>query len=66
MFSDYYFVLFRKLKAAGIEIPFPQTDLHLKSIAPEVLAMLQKNAASSGQAEFTDIAGKGGGRDIGV
>jgi len=66
MFSDYYFVLFRKLKAAGIEIPFPQTDLHLKSIAPDVLAVLQKNAASSGQAEFTDIAGKGGGRDIGV
>lgn len=66
MLSDYYFVLFRKLKAAGIEIPFPQTDLHLKSIAPEVLAALQKNAASSGQAEFAGIAAKGGGRDIGV
>ncbi len=66
MLSDYYFVLFRKLKAAGIEIPFPQTDLHLKSIAPEVLAMLQKNAASSGHAGFADIAGNGGGRDIGV
>lgn len=65
MLSDYYFVLFRKLKAAGIEIPFPQTELHLKSIAPEVLAVLKKNAVLSGQDGFTDVAGKGGGRDIG-
>lgn len=42
MLSEYYFVLYRKLKAAGIEIPFPQTDLHLKSISPEMLAALQK------------------------
>lgn len=66
MLSDYYFVLFRKLKAAGIEIPFPQTDLHLRSIAPEVLASLQKIAAFSGQDECADMAGKDGGRDIGV
>ncbi len=66
MLSDYYFVLFRKLKAAGIEIPFPQTDLHLKSIAPEVLAVLQKNAVSPGQVECADMAGRDGGRDSGV
>jgi len=50
MISDYYFVLFRKFKAAGINIPFPQTDLHLKSISPEVLAILQQIAAVPGQA----------------
>ncbi|WP_417909476.1 mechanosensitive ion channel family protein [Candidatus Electronema sp. PJ] len=33
--SDYYFVLHKKLKAAGIELPFPQRDLHLRSMAPE-------------------------------
>lgn len=26
------------LKAAGIEIPYPQRDLHIRSVAPEVLA----------------------------
>jgi potassium-dependent mechanosensitive channel len=26
------------LKAAGIEIPFPQRDLHIRSVAPEALA----------------------------
>lgn len=65
MLSEYYFVLFRKLKAAGIEIPFPQTDLHLRSIAPEVLAVLQKGAASPGRVE-SDMAGKDGGSDSGV
>ena len=34
--SDYYFALFRKLKSAGVEIPFPQRDLHLQSISPKV------------------------------
>jgi small-conductance mechanosensitive channel len=49
MISDYYFALFRKFKEAGIEIPFPQTDLHIKSISPEVVAVLQEMAAPSGQ-----------------
>ncbi|MEA3545377.1 MAG: mechanosensitive ion channel, partial [Thermodesulfobacteriota bacterium] len=31
--SDYYFALFRKLKEAGITIPFPQRDLHLQSVS---------------------------------
>jgi potassium-dependent mechanosensitive channel len=30
--------------AAGIEIPFPQQDLHLRSIAPEVSAALSQSA----------------------
>ena len=50
MFSDYYFALFKKFKAAGIEIPFPQTDLHLKSISPEVLDIL-KQITAPGAAE---------------
>jgi small-conductance mechanosensitive channel len=49
MVSDYYFVLFRKLKEAGIAIPYPQTDLHLKSIAPEAMAILQNLASFKGQ-----------------
>lgn len=34
--SDYYFALHRKLKEAGITIPFPQHDLHLQSINPKL------------------------------
>nr|MDA3971979.1 mechanosensitive ion channel [Desulfobulbaceae bacterium] len=34
--SDYYFTLFRKIKEAGIEIPFPQRDLHVQSISAQV------------------------------
>jgi small-conductance mechanosensitive channel len=30
------------LKHAGIEIPFPQQDLHLRSIAPELVEGLQR------------------------
>jgi len=60
MLSEYYFVLFRKLKAAGIEIPFPQADLHLKSISPEVLAMLQNRLAPQGRDEEVAVGGKGG------
>lgn len=38
--SDYYFVLFRKLKEAGIEIPFPQRDLHLRSVSSQAAEAL--------------------------
>ncbi|MGO9062514.1 MAG: mechanosensitive ion channel family protein [Candidatus Binataceae bacterium] len=31
MRSDLYFALFRALKEAGIEIPFPQRDIHIRS-----------------------------------
>jgi small-conductance mechanosensitive channel len=60
MISDYYFALFKKFKEAGINVPFPQTDLHLKSISPEVLAILQQIAAVPGQAGSGE-AGQGGG-----
>jgi small-conductance mechanosensitive channel len=39
--SDYYFSLFRKLKNAGVTIPFPQRDLNLQSMSPEVLNTLK-------------------------
>jgi small-conductance mechanosensitive channel len=31
--SDLYFVMFKALQANGIEIPFPQRDLHLRSVS---------------------------------
>lgn len=44
LFSDYYFALFKGLKEAGIEIPFPQRDLNLRSISKEALQILQEMA----------------------
>lgn len=41
LLSDYYFVLFRKFKEAGIEIPFPQRDLHLRSISPAAAKIMR-------------------------
>ena len=34
--SDYYYALYKALKEADIEIPFPQMDLHLKSLSPDI------------------------------
>ena len=34
--SDLRFAIFRELKKAGIEIPFPQRDVHVRSLPPEV------------------------------
>lgn len=34
--SEIYFAIWYRLKAAGITIPFPQRDLHLKSVTPEL------------------------------
>ena len=34
--SDLRFTIFRELKKAGIEIPFPQRDVHLRSLPPEM------------------------------
>jgi len=64
MISDYYFVLFKKLKEAGIGIPFPQTELHLKSISPEVLAILQQIAAAPGQPRAGGNDNKGGEQNV--
>jgi len=39
--SEVYLAVHDKLVEAGIEIPFPQRDLHLRSIAPDVAAALK-------------------------
>ena len=65
MISDYYFALFRKFKEAGIAIPFPQTDLHLKSISPEVLAILQQIAAAPSQTGLDGTDKKGEEQNVG-
>jgi len=38
--SALYFAIFRAFKEAGVEIPFPQRDLHLRSISPETVRVL--------------------------
>ncbi|MCI5145061.1 MAG: hypothetical protein D3923_05900, partial [Candidatus Electrothrix sp. AR3] len=42
--SEYYFVLFRKFKEAGIEIPFPQRDLHLRSVSSNAAQVFQNRS----------------------
>ncbi|MDE3200642.1 MAG: mechanosensitive ion channel [Acidobacteriota bacterium] len=39
--SDIYFALFAEFGKLGIEIPFPQRDLHLRSIDPEAARALR-------------------------
>ncbi len=39
--SDYYYAIHRALREAGIEIPFPQRDLHLRTIAPGAVQALK-------------------------
>ncbi|WP_297055704.1 mechanosensitive ion channel domain-containing protein [Thermosulfurimonas sp.] len=39
--SDYYYALYQALQEAGIEIPFPQRDLHLRSISPDAARTLR-------------------------
>ena len=39
--SDLYFEIFRRFKEADIEIPFPQRDLHLRSVDPDARLPLE-------------------------
>lgn len=34
--SDLYFAIFHSFSKSGIEIPFPQRDLHIRSVAPTI------------------------------
>jgi small-conductance mechanosensitive channel len=40
--SDLYFAIFATFREKGIEIPFPQRDLHLKSISPGAISAASK------------------------
>ncbi len=40
--SDYYYALYRKLTEAGIEIPFPQRDIHIRTIYPQVVEKIRE------------------------
>lgn len=46
--SDLYFSIFQAFTDAGIEMPFPQRDLHLRSIDPEALAGLRASGREAG------------------
>lgn len=50
--SDMLSRMYEALKQAGIDIPFPQTDLHLRSVSPEagaLLAQARRAPPDSGQ-----------------
>ncbi len=53
--SDYYFALFREFKKAGIEIPFPQRDIHLKDVSAQVVEIFKRKAGKDGSGQ-TDSA----------
>ncbi len=42
--SDLRFAIFRKLKEAGIEIPFPQRDLHVRSLPAEAFDRQERSS----------------------
>ena len=50
--SDMNLRLHRALAEAGIEIPFPQQDLHLRSVSPEASAAMR----ASGETENRDLS----------
>ena len=41
--SDLHVAIVRELGRAGIAIPFPQQDLHLKSVEPELFRQMRKD-----------------------
>ena len=51
MISDYYYALYRALSEAGIEIPFPQRDLHLRSVDSQILEKIKKQTPDEGESE---------------
>jgi len=53
--SDLYFSIWTACKQAGVEIAFPQRDLHLRSISKEAAEVLmnsvQRNSAQAPEAK---------------
>jgi len=40
--SEYYYAIYKALTKAGIQIPFPQRDIHFKSLNPQILEALKE------------------------
>jgi potassium-dependent mechanosensitive channel len=66
--SDLHFMIFKEFGRNGIEIPFPQRDLHLRTVdAPALLAQLdggatpqnRKDNGTANQATGSESTGKG-------
>jgi len=61
--SDLYRTIFREFRARGIEIPYTQHDVHLRSIAPEVIDAAVRAASvlqtTAPEAERNGTAGDG-------
>ncbi len=47
--SDLYFAIFKAFRESGVEIPFPQRDLHLKSVSTEAQSALGDKRQTNGQ-----------------
>jgi small-conductance mechanosensitive channel len=45
--SDLYFAIFEAFRKEGIEMPFPQRDLHIRSVAEPLSAALVARASTS-------------------
>ena len=58
MTSELALAVHRSLYEAGIAIPFPQRDLHLASVSPEVRAALSNPADDAGRGRPTGEASK--------
>ena len=46
--SELYFSIFRAFRENGIEIPFPQRDLHLRTVSPSIRVANSESAAREG------------------
>lgn len=57
--SDLYRAIFRGFRARDITIPFPQHDVHVRSIAPDVVDAAQRGAARAPAGEVTARARHG-------
>lgn len=49
--SELYFAIFKNFSEKGIEMPFPQRDLHLRSIDPKLLTFLRGAEKSVGSTQ---------------
>ncbi len=54
--SDYYYALHEALTEAGIEIPYPQRDLHFRSVDDEVIKKLREEEEEISRQSAGEIA----------